>query len=81
MCDPDCLNSPNFGVQEWSGLSDKLREVFPDCPEVKNGYLYANNKPGLGIDIDEEKAGKYSCAHQLPDWTQARRPDGSINYP
>ncbi len=28
--------------------------MFPGCPEVRNGYLYANTKPGLGVDLDEE---------------------------
>lgn len=71
----------NFGVQEWSGISDKLREVFPGCPEVRNGYVYPNDKPGLGIDIDENKTAQYPCSTELPGWTLARTPDGTSVRP
>lgn len=71
----------NFGIQEWSGMTDRLREVFPGCPEVKNGYVYPNDKPGLGIDIDEDKAAKYPCPTELPKWTLARTPDGTSVRP
>jgi mannonate dehydratase len=46
----------NFGVQEWNGIRDAALEVFPGSPELRNGYVYANDKPGLGIDINEEPA-------------------------
>lgn len=71
------LSSPNFGVQEWSEFSDKLREVFPGCPVVRNGYVYLNEKPGLGVDLDESKASLYPCHNRLPEWTLSRIPDGS----
>ncbi len=35
--------------------------MFPGLPEVRNGYMYPNDKPGLGIDIDEKLAAKYPC--------------------
>ncbi|GGE33059.1 bifunctional D-altronate/D-mannonate dehydratase [Pullulanibacillus camelliae] len=75
------LSSPNFGVQEWHEFSDVAKEVFPGCPELKNGYAYANDRPGLGIDIDEEKAAKYPCTHTLPSWTLPRTPDGTAVRP
>ncbi|GIO13667.1 mandelate racemase [Cohnella xylanilytica] len=75
------LSAPNFGVQEWYGFSDRIREVFPGCPELRDGYAYANDKPGLGIDIDESLAAKYPCVNRLPDWTLARLPDGTAARP
>jgi mannonate dehydratase len=33
------LSSANFGVQEWYGPSDVIREVFPGTPELRRGYL------------------------------------------
>ena len=75
------LSSWNFGVQEWSGWSDKSTEVFPGCPELRGGYVYANYKPGLGIDIDETLAKKYPCSEELPKWTNARRVDGTLARP
>jgi mannonate dehydratase len=49
------LASPNFGIQEWAGINDVLQEVFPGSPEVRDGYVYVSDRPGLGIDIDEAK--------------------------
>jgi mannonate dehydratase len=75
------VNSPNFGIQEWSGFSEKLQEIFPGCPEVRDGYMYPNDKPGLGIDIDEKLAAKYPCSEGPPIWTLARTPDGTAVRP
>lgn len=75
------LSSPNFGVQEWTEFSDKMREVFPGCPEVRNGYVYVSEKPGLGVDLDESKAALYPCHNVWPEWTLSRIPDGSAVRP
>ena len=50
------LWAPNFGIQEWYRPSELDYAMFPGLPEIRNGYLYANDKPGLGIDIDEKLA-------------------------
>ncbi|MCR2823015.1 enolase C-terminal domain-like protein [Lederbergia panacisoli] len=75
------VNSPNFGIQEWYGFSNIIQEVFPGCPELRDGYVYPNDQPGFGIDIDEEKAAKYPCSNELPRWTLARIPDGTSVRP
>jgi L-alanine-DL-glutamate epimerase and related enzymes of enolase superfamily len=76
------LSCSNFGIQEWAGLeNEKLQEVFPGCPEVRNGYVYANGQPGLGIDIDEEKAAKYPCDSSPIKWTMTRTVDGTLVRP
>ena len=75
------LWAPNFGIQEWCRFSDLVYEVFPGTPEVRNGYMYPNDKPGLGIDINEELAAKYPCKDQVEKWTQTRLPDGSPARP
>lgn len=71
----------NFGVQEWSGFSDPVREVFPGCPEVRGGYMYANAKPGWGIDIDEKAAARFPVTVSVDQWTQTRLPDGTLVRP
>ena len=71
----------NFGIQEWSGISDRLMEVFPGSPQVHNGYVYPNGQPGLGIDIDEALAAKYPCKNEVPSWTLLRHLDGSAAKP
>jgi len=75
------LHVHNFGIQEWSGFSQNSQEVFPGCPVLKDGYVYANDKPGLGIDIDEKLAEKFPCVTQVTKWTQTRLPDGTANTP
>ncbi len=75
------LASPNFGIQEWAGINDVLQEVFPGSPEVRDGYVYVSDRPGLGIDIDEAKAAKYPCANKVPEWTVSRLPDGTLVRP
>lgn len=82
------LHVHNFGIQEFSGFPDPLPEVFPGCPELRNGYLYANDKPGLGIDVDEKLAARYPLhpdMGQFKDgvihWTQSRLPDGTLWRP
>jgi len=72
---------PNFGIQEWYRPSELDYEMFPGLPTIENGYLYANDKPGLGIDINEELAAKYPCGDIIEQWTQTRLPDGTPARP
>jgi mannonate dehydratase len=73
--------APNFGIQEWYQPSQLEYEMFPGLPQVRNGYLYPNDLPGLGIDIDEKLAAKYPCTEIVEEWTQTRLPDGSPARP
>ena len=88
------LAARNFGVQEWSGTEppnfviqdlkgprDALLAVFPGLPEFRQGYVYANDKPGLGVDLDEVEAAKYPCEAGVTTWTQTRLRDGSLQTP
>ena len=75
------LWEPNFGVQEWCRFDPLVYDMFPGLPEVRNGYMYPNDKPGLGIDLDEALAAKYPCKDEVDFWTQTRLPDGSPAKP
>jgi mannonate dehydratase len=75
------LSSPNFGIQEWAGFSEAAREVFPGCPQARSGYLYPNDRPGLGIDLDEQQAARYPCTDDPVTWTLLRTPDGTAVWP
>ncbi|HSV74642.1 MAG TPA: enolase C-terminal domain-like protein [Chthonomonadales bacterium] len=75
------LALPNFGIQEWPGLADPLREVFPGAPDVRGGYLYPNGRPGFGVDLDEAAAAKHPCDSAVDFWTQTRTPDGTAVRP
>ncbi|HWB96901.1 MAG TPA: enolase C-terminal domain-like protein [Bryobacteraceae bacterium] len=48
----------NFGIQEENHFSEAEREIFSGTPIVQRGYVYSNEKPGLGIDINETLAAK-----------------------
>ena len=71
----------NFGVQEVINFSERIYEVFPGTPTLSDGYLWANENPGLGIDIDEAAAAKYPIEIKPIGWTQSRWPDGTIWTP
>jgi len=75
------LNINNFGIQEFNGFSQAELDVFPGAPEICNGFMYANDKPGFGIDINEEEAEKYPCRFRRNKWTQSRLPDGTLVRP
>ena len=76
----------NFGIQECPRFSDSLREVFQGIPEVKNGYLYANESPGWGIEVDEKAAAKFPFGsfeegarrQYNGGWGVIRRRDGTV---
>jgi len=75
------LASPNFGIHEWCEFSERVRAIFPGTPEAKEGYLYPNAKPGLGIDFDEQLAQDFPPRDDVEQWTQARLPDGTAAFP
>ena len=75
------LWAPNFGIQEWCRFPEVVYEMFPGTPQVRDGYMYPNDKPGLGIDIDEKLAAEYPCRDAVEQWTQTRLPDGSPARP
>jgi mannonate dehydratase len=75
------LSCHNFGVQEVVGFSDTLLEVFPGSPELRDGYLWPNRQPGLGIDLDEALAARFPIEVAPVEWTQSRWPDGTLWTP
>jgi mannonate dehydratase len=78
------LAVPNFGIQEAREFNQAERDVFPGCPELKDGYYWANDKPGLGIDLDEKLAAKFPIQDDPPfdfTWGELRRQDGTITKP
>jgi mannonate dehydratase len=77
----------NFGVQEYSPFNEASQEVFKGCPMMKNGYLYSNEAPGWGIEVDEKAAAKYPFGGGRESgergklnggWGEIRKRDGTI---
>ena len=77
------VNTINFGIQEYAIFPERTQEVFPGCPEVRDGYMWPNGKPGLGIDVNEELAARYPFKERAfgGAWDTVRRADGSVVRP
>jgi len=78
------LATPNFGIQEARPFTQAEQDVFPGCPVLKDGYLWSNDKPGFGIDMDEKLAAKFPITDDPPfdyNWGNLRRRDGAITKP
>ena len=75
------IEPPNYVIQELKGKKGALLDVFPGLPEFRGGYVYPNEKPGLGVDLVESEAAKYPCENTVTTWTQTRERDGSLRTP
>ena len=53
------LSVPNFGIQEYMRHTPETDEVFPHAYTFADGMMHPGDKPGLGVDLDEELAAKY----------------------
>jgi mannonate dehydratase len=74
----------NFGIQEYTHFNDAAHEVFPGTLVAKEGYLYANEKPGWGIEVDEKAAAKFPFragrfgGNLNGGWGDVRKLDGTV---
>ncbi len=78
------LATPNFGIQEGRMFTQAEQDVFPGCPVLKDGYFWANDRPGFGVELDEKLAAKFPIDDDPPfdyRWGNLRRRDGSIAKP
>ncbi len=50
---------PNFGIQEYMRHTPETDAVFPHSYYFENGFLFASDAIGHGVDIDEKLAAKY----------------------
>jgi mannonate dehydratase len=74
------LSKYSFGIQEENWFKPEELDIFTHHPMLENGYLYPSDKPGLGIDVDEEKAKKLLDPERVarPRYVaEDRRADGS----
>ena len=73
----------NFGIQEQHVFGENTREVFPGCPEIRDGCYWASEAPGLGMDINESLAARFPFPeHPLNGgWPPVRRRDGTVIRP
>ncbi|MEO8481501.1 MAG: enolase C-terminal domain-like protein [Acidobacteriota bacterium] len=75
----------NFGINEYTAFNDRTQNVFKGCPVMKNGYLYPNETPGWGIEVDEKLAATMPFGTETGErgrlnggWGEVRKRDGTI---
>jgi mannonate dehydratase len=49
----------NFGIQEYMRHTKQTDEVFPHAYYFKDGHLHPGDRPGHGVDIDEQLTAKF----------------------
>ncbi len=56
-----CASIPNFLVMEWHWIDydgwDEL--TIQDEPVIQNGHVVLNDKPGIGLEVNDEAVQKY----------------------
>jgi galactonate dehydratase len=59
-----CASVPNFMILEWQTYFDTnpmyKEMVAYDGPQVEKGYIRISEKPGIGVDINEQGMRKYA---------------------
>ncbi|MEU8269582.1 enolase C-terminal domain-like protein [Sphaerisporangium sp. NPDC049002] len=77
------VTTPAFAIQEGHVYNEATLAVFPGTLVPRGGYLYPNDAPGWGIDVDEAAAAGYPpVTHLFERWAATvRRPDGGIEAP
>ncbi|HEX8445286.1 MAG TPA: D-galactonate dehydratase family protein, partial [Sphingomonas sp.] len=53
------LSVPNFGVQEYMRHTAETDAVFPHAYVFADGMMHPCDAPGLGVDIDEDRAAQH----------------------
>ena len=61
----------NAAIQEHVEYKENTRKVFPGASGPKNGYLYASELNGIGVEIDTEVAADFPVTYRPHDWTQS----------
>ena len=53
------ISVPNFGIQEYMPHTGETDDVFPHSYRFDDGFMHPGEEPGLGVDIDEDAAGRF----------------------
>ena len=73
------IATPNFVIQEKMDAVPWFYEVVTGHPASKSGYIALPEKPGLGIEVDEQLAKRYPFKQEPVDIIEsAKLSDGTI---
>ena len=77
------ISSSAFGIQEENHFPAVVHDILPGTAQIRKGYMYGSDKPGLGIDINEQLAAKYPIGEtrQGGPYRTDRGLDGSVVRP
>jgi mannonate dehydratase len=75
--------SPAFGIHEHTEPAQQTVAMFPGAPRLTAGSVAVPDRPGWGVEFDEDLAVKYPpvAADRLSGLEGGRRPDGSLHRP
>jgi mannonate dehydratase len=68
----------NFGIQEYMPHQEIVNEIFKTNYNFDRGFLFIDDTPGIGVEIDEKKAAKYP--YQMASLPVNRKSDGTMFY-
>lgn len=68
----------NFGIQEYMPHQEVVHEVFSLPYHYEDGFLIVDDTPGIGVDIDEEKAKEFP--YEMACLPINRKSDGTMFY-
>lgn len=71
------LSIHNFGIQEYMRHGQRTDEVFQQSFTWEGGYLHPGDRPGLGVELDTDEAGKYQYVQAYLPYN--RLADGTVH--
>jgi mannonate dehydratase len=71
------LAVPNFGIQEYMGHREPATRVFDPGYRYTDGMLQLSDRPGLGVEVDENAALQYPYEAKYLPVTRLR--DGGVH--
>ncbi|MFC9428806.1 MULTISPECIES: D-mannonate dehydratase ManD [unclassified Streptomyces] len=71
------LSVANFGMQEYMGHLSPYEEVFRTSWRFEDGLMHPGDRPGIGVDFDEEAAARFPYNRKYLPVNRLR--DGSVH--